>query len=70
MKINECPRCDGNDIETIGKSPKEGAWELYCCNKCQYIWRSTETIDMLTTMKLKDEEILAIPAVPPLGSKE
>lgn len=67
MKINECPRCVGKEIETIGKSPKEGVWDLYRCSKCQYVWRSTETVEMLTTMKLTDEEILAIPPVPPLA---
>jgi transposase-like protein len=66
MKIGECPRCDGKETLVIGKSPKKGVWELYRCENCQYIWRSTETKEMLTTMKLTEKEIREIPTVPKL----
>ena len=69
MKPIECPRCEGKDIKAIGTSPKEGVWELYRCDICQYVWRSTESKDMLTSIKLTGEEISEIPCVPPLRLK-
>jgi len=70
MKRTECPRCAGSDVTAIGTSPIEGVWELYRCGICQYVWRSTEGKEMLTTIKLTQEEMNEIPPVPPLGLKE
>ena len=70
MKPIECPRCEAKDVKIIGKSVIQGVWELYHCTICQYVWRSTETKDMLTSIKLTEEEIREIPSVPPLRIKE
>ena len=40
-----CPRCDDTHIEKIADSPKEGVWKAYRCTHCNYVWRSTETLD-------------------------
>jgi hypothetical protein len=65
MEIKKCIRCEKEDITTIGRSPREGVWELYRCNVCQYIWRSTETNEVLTGIRLSPAEIADIPFVPP-----
>ena len=69
MEANECIRCQNTDITIIGMSQKEGVWELYRCDTCQYIWRSTETEETLTSIRLTEEEIRDIPFVPPLARK-
>lgn len=51
--MRPCPRCDQPEIEVIGKSPVEECWELYLCQTCGYVWRSSETDELLAgTVKL------------------
>ncbi len=69
MTQGECPRCEGKEIQVIGKSPTKGVWEFYQCRMCRYIWRSTETRALLTRMKLTEKEIREIPSVPEIGGQ-
>ena len=41
MATLKCPRCQGTEM-TGADSPIKGAWELYTCNSCCFVWRSTE----------------------------
>lgn len=64
-----CPRCEHDEIKTIATSPVGKVWEVYCCQKCFYSWRSTENITILNKFKLDDEKIAnmgVIPPIPPL----
>jgi predicted Zn finger-like uncharacterized protein len=58
-----CPRCDAKQTLKIADSPVKGKWEVYRCPKCNYLWRSTETLEGIVklTGKIIDE---AIPTVP------
>ena len=67
-----CPRCDHDDIKVIAKSPEGDVWEIYCCQKCFYSWRSTENITIIDRFKLNDEKIKnmqVVPPIPPLKEK-
>ncbi|MBI2854465.1 MAG: vanillic acid non-oxidative decarboxylation protein [Chloroflexi bacterium] len=44
-----CPRCDSNKIRKIADSPVSGKWEVYGCNDCNYVWRSSEDLSNLTS---------------------
>jgi len=71
----DCPRCESTGAATFFEAPKNGAWELYRCPNCFFIWRSTEK----ETIKNKDlyhpafklnedkiKEMIDKPAIPPL----
>ena len=66
----KCPRCDYEDIKTIATSPVGDVWEIYCCQKCWYSWRSTEDIDILDKFKLDDEKIRDMQIIPPFPPLE
>ncbi|MDP2728327.1 MAG: non-oxidative hydroxyarylic acid decarboxylases subunit D [Dehalococcoidia bacterium] len=56
--MRPCPRCDHKDIIKIGDSPISGAWELYRCSRCHFVWRSTETDELFAaTMKLTEKDL-------------
>jgi vanillate/4-hydroxybenzoate decarboxylase subunit D len=61
-----CPRCESEKIRIMTKSPVEGAWEIYVCDKCCYSWRSTEKIEISDIFKLDDEKIARMGVVPPI----
>lgn len=42
-KTRQCPRCGETEMEKVADSPVPGVWEVFGCNKCNYLWRSTET---------------------------
>ena len=58
-----CPRCDAKKTLKIAVSPVKGKWEVYRCPKCNYVWRSTESLEDIVklTTRIIDE---AIPTVP------
>ncbi|MDP2726362.1 MAG: non-oxidative hydroxyarylic acid decarboxylases subunit D [Dehalococcoidia bacterium] len=59
--MRPCPRCEHDGVSTIGKSPVEGCWELYMCSRCEYVWRSTESEDLLAqTVKVGEKELGAL----------
>jgi len=37
-----CPRCRSTTIDIRATSPVAGAWILFACSTCLYVWRSTE----------------------------
>ncbi len=41
MATPKCPRCQGPEIAGAD-SPIKGAWTLYTCKSCWFVWRSTE----------------------------
>ena len=55
MQWSACPRCDDAKIEKIADSPKVGVWEVYRCHRCNYVWRSTESLDHIHKF---DEELM------------
>ena len=70
-----CPRCDDERAVKFFDSPEPGAWELYRCVKCFFVWRSTEEDEVTKPehydpkFKLSDARIAAMgekPPIPPL----
>ena len=61
-----CPRCSHNNVKTIAKSPVGDVWEVYCCQKCWYSWRSTETPQILDKFLLDDTKIAVMQVIPPV----
>jgi hypothetical protein len=39
---SSCPRCRSATVGVHGKSPVAGAWTVFGCATCLYVWRSTE----------------------------
>ncbi|MBI4186686.1 MAG: hypothetical protein HY530_04155 [Chloroflexi bacterium] len=39
-----CPRCDSAQVVKVADSPVKGKWEVYRCQGCYYVWRSTEDL--------------------------
>ncbi|MDA4129173.1 MAG: vanillic acid non-oxidative decarboxylation protein [Thaumarchaeota archaeon] len=39
-----CPRCGGDMIHKVSDSPVAGAWEIFGCKHCNFLWRSTENL--------------------------
>ena len=44
MQPSACPRCDSSQVVKIADSPVKSKWEVYRCNGCCYVWRSTEDV--------------------------
>ena len=70
-----CPRCDDERALKFFDSPEAGAWELYRCVRCFFVWRSTEEDEVTKPelydpkFKLTDARIAAMsekPPIPPL----
>ncbi|MGD9619933.1 MAG: non-oxidative hydroxyarylic acid decarboxylases subunit D [Mycolicibacterium sp.] len=40
--ITSCPRCEDGTANVIARSPIPAVWEVFHCEKCLYMWRSTE----------------------------
>ncbi|WP_031465856.1 non-oxidative hydroxyarylic acid decarboxylases subunit D [Sciscionella sediminilitoris] len=73
-----CPRCAEQRIERLAVSPVPGAWEVYCCARCGYSWRSSEPARRTDPeqyperFRLTAEDIAAateVPAIPPLRGR-
>ncbi len=50
MKAPACPRCDSGDTLKVADSPVKGKFEIYRCEACNYVWRSTEDLANVTKM--------------------
>ncbi len=50
MKALTCPRCDSGQVLKIADSPIKGKFEIYRCEACNYVWRSTEDLSDITKM--------------------
>ncbi|MFC2001332.1 non-oxidative hydroxyarylic acid decarboxylases subunit D [Chloroflexota bacterium] len=48
MKTFTCPRCDSSQVTKVADSPVEGVFEVYRCEACNYVWRSTEDLSGIT----------------------
>ena len=44
MKELICPRCDSPQTSKVADSPVKGKFEVYRCEACNYVWRSTEDL--------------------------
>jgi transposase-like protein len=44
MKPSACPRCNSTAVEKAADSPVKGKWEIYRCEECNFVWRSTEDL--------------------------
>lgn len=39
----KCVRCLQESASKVASAPDgSGAWEVYCCDRCNFSWRSTE----------------------------
>lgn len=43
-KAPDCPRCDGGQTRKIADSPVAGKFEVYRCEECNFVWRSSEDL--------------------------
>lgn len=62
----KCNRCGSDKVRKMVDSPVGKVWEVYVCDKCNFSWRSTETIDVLPKFKLDDEKIANMQVIPPI----
>ena len=72
-----CPRCRSRTIEVQAESPAAGAWTVFGCTTCRYVWRSTEPVEFQDpdkypeVFRLRPEDLShlpVIPTIPPLRS--
>jgi len=70
-----CPRCDQDEGIQFYEAPKDRAWELYRCQHCDFVWRSTEKEEIKNRrlyppeFKLNEDQITKMtvkPMIPPL----
>jgi transposase-like protein len=50
MSVPKCPRCDSDKTIKAGESPVKGVFEIFSCNNCNYVWRSTEDLTGISQM--------------------
>ena len=74
-----CPRCEDNLAEVFMKSPVGDFWELYKCNSCGFMWRSTEEEEVKDPNRYKNAFKIRmstndfqkkLPQVPPCIAKQ
>jgi len=73
-----CPRCDKDEGIKFFEAPKDRSWELYRCQYCDFVWRSTEK-DYIKNkdlyhpnFKMREDEMSKMmdkPMVPPLKKR-
>ncbi|HUL30158.1 MAG TPA: non-oxidative hydroxyarylic acid decarboxylases subunit D [Thermodesulfobacteriota bacterium] len=70
-----CPRCDQDKAIKFYEAPKDGSWELYRCQRCDFVWRSTEKEEIRNRQlypaefKLNEDQMAKMtekPTIPPL----
>ncbi len=44
MAALKCPRCEAAETVKEAESPVKGKFEVYRCEACNYVWRSTEDL--------------------------
>ena len=73
-----CPRCDQEEGIKIFEAPKDGSWELYRCQRCDFVWRSTEKEEITNRrlypaeFKLNEDQMAKMtekPVIPPLKKR-
>jgi hypothetical protein len=74
-----CPRCDKDEGIKFFEAPRDKSWELYRCQRCNFVWRNTEKEEIRNKdlypphFKLSDDKIsrmLDKPVIPPLKKRE
>ena len=68
--IPACPRCSNTDTQLIADSPIAGAWQVYGCNHCTYLWRNTETLDGIRTISEEELQAAVLDFPPPATSTQ
>ncbi|MEW2289373.1 non-oxidative hydroxyarylic acid decarboxylases subunit D [Streptomyces sp. NPDC047841] len=70
-----CPRCVYESVETLFTSPVPGVWDVLQCQRCLYMWRTSEPARRTRRghypeeFRMSPEDIenaVEVPAVPPL----
>jgi hypothetical protein len=73
-----CPRCDKEEAVKVFEAPKDRSWEIFRCQNCNFVWRSTEKEEITNgnryhpNFKLTEDAIRNMeikPAIPPLLRK-
>jgi vanillate/4-hydroxybenzoate decarboxylase subunit D len=71
----DCPRCDHTGAVKFFEAPADKSWEMYRCERCDYVWRSTEREEVRNPrlyppeFKLSEDQIAKMPVkpmIPPL----
>jgi len=72
----KCVRCLTDNASKIAEAPDGSkAWEVYFCNRCDFVWRSSEEPEVIDPAKrdpwfqlagVKVEDIPVFSPVPPL----
>ncbi|MHB8062533.1 MAG: non-oxidative hydroxyarylic acid decarboxylases subunit D [Ruminiclostridium sp.] len=71
-----CVRCLKDNARKVAKAPDgSGAWEVYYCDNCNYVWRSSEEEEITVIEKrepafqldkVNTDELLCMLGIPPL----
>ena len=73
-----CPRCAHDIIESVTTSPVPGAWDVLQCDRCLYMWRTTEPARRTRRDAYPQEFRMTpadidnapeVPAIPPLETR-
>lgn len=57
----KCARCGKDATTCIAESPVKGKWQLFRCDYCAFVWRSTEESYLESHVtQLTEEEIRAL----------
>lgn len=76
--MKTCPRCNTEKASVIASSPVKGAWELYHCPVCLFIWRSSEPESIIDPQKYNPSfkvdpadipKAAHVPVIPPMRRK-
>jgi hypothetical protein len=60
----KCLRCQTEGASVMAESPVPGKWHLYRCERCRFVWRSTEESYLAPHVpKLSDEEMRLLPYI-------
>ncbi len=68
----ECPRCWGESITVLARSAVPDMWEVLGCQRCTYIWRTSEPAAQTSAaayparFALSEADIANAPEVPPV----
>ncbi len=73
-----CPRCDQEEGIKVCEAPQGRAWEVYRCQRCDFVWRSTEKEEIINRrlypaeFKLSEDQMAKMtekPVIPPLKKR-
>lgn len=73
-----CPRCEYDQAYKVFEA-EDASWEVYCCPRCNFNWRSSEGEEITdarhysTRFKLSEKQIREMapkPPIPPLRNRE